>query len=216
MIFEQIAIDGDKNFAYLIADESTRRGAVVDPGVDPGRVLRRVRELDLSVQYILATHSHYDHIAGVDMVKRRTGAPLAAHPAVPGVDRPLNDGDTLRLGDSVEIRAIHCPGHCADSVILLVNEAKAIVGDELFIGGVGITRSEEQARLHHHNLHHVLMRLPDHVEVYPGHDYGAKPCSTIGEQRRTNPYLLQPDFDRFWHLRRNWKQYCAEHGIQWG
>lgn len=215
MYFEQIAIDGDKNFAYLIADENSGEAAVVDPGCDPGRVMNHVKEKGFTVKYILATHSHYDHIAGVDVIKRSTGAPFAAYKSVPEVDHPIDDGEVLRVGD-VSIRAVFCPGHCADSLLFIIDNQKILVGDELFIGGVGITRSEEQARLHHHNLHHTLMQQADHLEVYPGHDYGAKPSSTIAEQRETNPYLQQPSFEAFWHLRQNWKAYCKEHGIDWG
>ena len=215
MIFEQIAIDGDKNFAYLIGDAGSGEVAVVDPGCDPGRVMKRVKELGLTVKYILATHSHYDHVAGVDVIKRSTGAPYVAYHTVDGIDQGIDDGDVLRVGD-VAIRAVFCPGHCADSLLFVIDNEKILVGDEIFIGGVGITRSEEQARLHHHNLHHTLMAQADHLEVYPGHDYGAKPYSTIKEQRETNPYLLQETFEDFWHLRQNWKAYCAEHGIDWG
>ncbi len=215
MIFEQLAIGGDKNFAYLVGDKATNEVAVVDPGCDPGTVMNRLKELGTTCPYILATHSHYDHVAGVDVVKGATGAKFAAYKTVPGVDMPLEDGDTVSIG-SVKIRIVFCPGHCADSVLLVINEEKVIAGDEIFIGGVGITRSEEQARLHYNNLHSILMKLDDGLELYVGHDYGAKPVSTIGEQRRDNPYLQQPDFDSFWHLRQNWKQYVKDHGLQWG
>ncbi|MDH3583358.1 MAG: hydroxyacylglutathione hydrolase family protein [Phycisphaerae bacterium] len=215
MIFEQIDIGGDKNFAYLVGDEQTGAIAAVDPGANPGLVQKRAEALGGRIELILATHSHYDHIAGVDVLKGATGAPFAAHASVAGVDRPLEDGDMVEIG-SVSIRAIFCPGHCRDSLLLLCNDEKLLVGDELFIGGCGITRSADQARQHYENLHAKLMTLPDHLEVYPGHDYGAKPVSTIGEQKATNPYLLQPDFESFWHLRQNWKVHCREHGIDWG
>jgi len=215
MIFEQLHIGSDKNLAYLVGDASSGEVVAVDPGSNPGLLAERIDELGVRCVGILATHSHYDHIAGVDVLKNRTGAPFIGHHTIPGVDRGLNDGDTLEIG-SVTIRAIHCPGHCADSMLLVIDNAKVLVGDELFIGGVGITRSESQARVHHANLHQKLLALPDHLEVYAGHDYGEKPSSTIGEQRATNPYLLQPSFEKFWHLRQNWKSYCAEHGIDWG
>jgi len=215
MIFEQIPIGGDKNFAYLVGDEHTREVAVVDPGSGPQIILDRLEALGARCVLVLATHSHYDHIACVDTITGATGAPFAAYKTVPGVDRRLDDGEVVTIG-SVEIRIIFCPGHCADAILLLCNNEKLIVGDEIFIGGVGITRSAEQARLHYDNLHNIMFALDDGLEVYPGHDYGAKPSSTIGEQRRTNPYLQQPDFESFWHLRQNWKQYCREHGIAWG
>lgn len=215
MLFKQIHIGGDKNLAYLVGDEQSGQVAAVDPSGNPHRLLEEAEALGASIITIVVTHSHFDHIAGVDEFKRATGAPFAAYKSVPGVDVALDDGDRLEVG-AVKIEVTFCPGHCHDSILLLGDAGKLIVGDELFIGGVGITRSEAQARRHYENLHQKLLQFDDAVEVYPGHDYGAKAFSTIGEQRRTNPYLLQKDFDAFWHLRRNWKQYCREHGIDWG
>ena len=215
MIFEQLQIGGDKNLAYLVGDEQAGEVAAVDPGCNPRMLLGRANELGAKIMLIMATHSHYDHVAGVDELQRATAARFAAYKTVAGVDEPLDDGEEIRIG-SVIIKIRFCPGHCHDAILLICNNEKVIVGDELFIGGCGITSSAEQARLHYDNLHGVLMSLDDKLEVYPGHDYGAKPFSTIGEQRRTNPYLQQPDFDSFWHLRRNWKQHCREQGIDWG
>ena len=215
MLFEQLHIGGDKNLAYIFGDERTMEVAAVDPGENPRLLVERMRELGATCRYVLATHSHIDHIWGVDDVTGPTAAPFAGHPSVPGVTMPLSDGQTFHVG-SVPVRVIYCPGHAPDSVLYVIADQKVLTGDELFIGGVGITRSESQARLHYTNLHHRLLTLPDHLEVYPGHDYGAKPSSTIGEQRRTNPYFQQKDFQAFWHLRQNWKQYVKDHGLKWG
>lgn len=215
MIFEQLHIGGDKNLAYIFGDAATRQVAAVDPGCNPRMLIDRIAALGAQCVLILATHSHHDHIEGVDELKRATAAPFAGHPNIWGVDRPLADGERFSIG-SVPVRIVHCPGHCGDSILIILNEQKVLVGDELFIGGVGITRSESQARLHHANLHAKLQALPDEMEVYPGHDYGAKPSSTLGEQRRTNPYLLQKNFESFWRLRQNWKTYVKEKGIKWG
>jgi hydroxyacylglutathione hydrolase len=216
MIFEQIQLGGEeKNFAYLFGDEQTKEVAAVDPGENPRKVVDRIRALGATCSYVFATHSHIDHIWGVDDVTGPTGARFAAHPSVPGVQVPLHDGQVLHIG-SVPVRVIYCPGHAADAVLFVINDEKVLTGDELFIGGVGKTFSESQARLHYANLHGRLLALPDHLEVYPGHDYGARPSSTLGEQRRTNPYFQQKDFESFWRLRQNWKQYVAEHGLKWG
>ena len=215
MIFEQLQIGGDKNLAYLFGDEATHLVAAVDPGCNPAMLLGRIRALRAACPIIFATHGHYDHIEGVDELKAATGAKLAGHPNLPGVEMPLSDGQVVHVG-TVTVRAVHCIGHAPDSVLLVINEEKVLTGDEMFVGGVGITRTESQARLHYDNLHAKLLALPDHLEVYPGHDYGAKPSSTIGEQRRTNPYFQQKDFESFWRLRQNWKQYVKEHGLKWG
>jgi hydroxyacylglutathione hydrolase len=215
MIFEQLQIGGDKNLAYLVGDEGARQLAAVDPGCNPAMLAERIRQLGATCPWIFATHGHHDHIAGVDELKAATGARLAGHPNLPGVEIPLADGQVIQIG-AITVRAVHCVGHAPDSVLLVIDDRKLLTGDELFIGGVGITRSESQARIHYSNLHHKLLSLPDHLEVYPGHDYGAKPSSTLGEQRRTNPYFQQKDFAAFWHLRQNWKQYVKEHGLKWG
>jgi glyoxylase-like metal-dependent hydrolase (beta-lactamase superfamily II) len=213
--FEILRMGPDKNLAYLFGDETTGEYAAVDPGFEPDKHLHAVQALGGRIVLILATHSHRDHIAGLDDLKRATGAPLAAHPDFPGVDRPLADGETFQVG-SIPCHAWHHPGHCADSILIEIENRKLIVGDELFIGGVGRTHNEAQARVHYNSLHRRLLTLPDHLELHPGHDYGATPTSTLGEQRRSNPYLLQPDFDSFWWLRQNWKTYCQQHGIRWG
>lgn len=216
MIFEQIHIGGgEKNLAYLIGDETTHMAAAVDPSGRPAIFEAHAKKHGLKITHILLTHSHYDHIAGTDELMADTGAVVSGHPLNPATQYALNDGDVLDIGN-VPIRAIHCLGHAADAVLYLVDDKKLIVGDEIFIGGVGITRSEDQARLHYNNLHTILMKHDDDVEIYPGHDYGETPFSTIGEQRRSNPYLQQPDFESFWHLRQNWKTYVKQHGLKWG
>ncbi len=216
MIFEQVPIGGDKNLGYLVGDATTRQVAAVDPGMNPHALSRRAEEIGATITLILATHSHSDHVAGVPELKRITqNPPFAAHPDVRGIDRALNDGEILKVGD-LSIRVLHCPGHCADSIVYLIDEYKALVGDELFVGGVGKSWNEDQARVHFLNLHGVLLGLDDDVEVFPGHDYGIRPFSTIGEQRTSNPFLVQPDFESFWHLRQNWKQYVKAHDIPWG
>lgn len=216
MIFEQLNIGGgEKNLAYLIGDETNGVAAAVDPSGKPEVFEMSAQRHGLKITHILVTHSHHDHIAGTDELKAHTRAVVAGHPLNPVVDYPLSDGDVLSIG-KVQMKTIHCPGHATDAVIYLVNKEKLIVGDEIFVGGVGITRGEDQARLHYHNLHNIIMKLDDNVEIYPGHDYGTKPVSTISEQRETNPYMQQPDFDSFWNLRRNWKTYVKEHGVKWG
>ena len=216
MLFEQVQLGGvEKNLGYIFGDEESREVAVVDPGMNPQLCIDRVHELRATCRFVLATHSHFDHIAGVEEITRAFDCPFAAHEDVPGVTMPLEDGQEFLVG-SLPVRALHCPGHCDDSVLYLIHSAKLLTGDELFVGGVGITRSESQARLHYENLHRMILALPDEIEVYPGHDYGAKPSSTIGEQRRTNPYFQQPDFASFWRLRQNWKQHVRERGLKWG
>ncbi len=217
MIFEQISIGGDRNFAYLVGDKAGAQAAVVDPGYNAALIQQRLAAHGLSLAYLVATHSHYDHVDAMgDLQSRAGGGQVVAHrsAALPvAVDRPVDDGDVIELG-AVRIRIIHCPGHSPDSIGLLVDETKLISGDELFVGKVGGTGSEDQARTQYDSLHGRLMTLDDAVEVWPGHDVGVRPSSTIGHERRTNPFLLRESFEDFLWLKRNWAQYKKEQGIQ--
>ncbi len=95
---------------------------------------------------------------------------------------------------------------------ILVGDA-VFTGDTLFVGKVGGTDLGEGARTEYDSLHQRLLALPDDTRVYPGHDVGVAPKSTIGHERETNPFLLQLDFEAFVNLKRNWAAYKKEHGI---
>jgi glyoxylase-like metal-dependent hydrolase (beta-lactamase superfamily II) len=106
-------------------------------------------------------------------------------------DIAVDDGDIIRLGN-VPIKVIYTPGHTPDSICLLVDNKKLLTGDTLFVGECGRTdMTGGNSRSMYHSLFTKLLKLNDDVEVYPGHDYGSKPYSTIGEERRSN-YVLQP------------------------
>ncbi|MBN1824848.1 MAG: MBL fold metallo-hydrolase [Candidatus Eisenbacteria bacterium] len=212
MIFEQLRVGGDRNFAYLVGDRKGGRAIAVDPSFDPEMVLGRAAAHDLTVEAIACTHSHYDHTNGNDAVRAATGAEvwLFGTGAGPG-ERGLVDGETILVGE-LRIRVIHTPGHTPDAVCYLVG-GKLLTGDTLFVGKVGGTGFGEDAREQYDGLHEKLLVLPDETEVWPGHDYGVRPSSTIGEERRSNPFLLQTDFESFLHLKKNWAEYKRDHGI---
>ena len=210
MIFEQIPVGGDRNYAYLIGDEDSKKAAVVDPAYTPEKILRRAANLGLSIEYIINTHGHFDHTNGNQTIQEATGATIAAHPSN-NPERPLNDTDSLYLGGT-ELHIIYTPGHTADSICILADN-KLCTGDTLFVGKVGGTDYGYSARQEYDSLHQKIMTLPDNVEVYPGHNYGLKPSSTIKEEREHNPFLLQKSFTDFVHLKKNWLQYKKEHGI---
>ena len=211
MIFEQIRTGGDRNFAYLVGDETTGEAVVVDPANDPEKVLARAAHHGLEVVYLVNTHGHYDHAGGNDTVLARTGAKLLR--AGPG---GVADGETFSLGE-VGFTCIHTPGHTPDSMCVLFTApggpGRLVTGDTLFVGKVGGTGYGEDARAEYDSLHGKLMTLPEDTEVWPGHDYGTAPSSTIGREKRTNPFLLRESFEAFVELKRNWAAYKKEHGI---
>lgn len=189
MFFRQIKKMGD-NFSYIIADEKTGEAAVVDPSFNVEEITCILKERNLRLKFVIDTHGHTDHTAGNAQLKSVFGAKVVAH-KVSKVDKDVSvtDGDRIELG-SLVIRVIHTPGHTPDGICLLVDN-KLLTGDTLFVGECGRTDlpggSPEQL---YHSLFDKLVKLDDAVEVYPGHDYGPEPHSTIGEQKRTN-YVLE-------------------------
>ena len=212
MIFEQIDAGGDRNFSYLIGDEAGGACAVVDPGYDTSKLEARVRDLGLRVTHIFNTHTHHDHVAG-NGVFHKDGVQLAAYKeASVNPDIRLEHGSTVQVGGNA-VEVLFTPGHYLDSICLLVN-GKLMTGDTLFVGCIGGSGFQgSSAEKQHHSLLEVIMKLDDAVEVYPGHDYGPSPSSTIGNERANNPFLHRADFQEFLWLKENWDDYKAEHGI---
>ena len=212
MYVEQVPTGGDKNFGYVIADEDSRQAALVDPSYAPGRLVERIAELGYALRYVLITHDHFDHTNGNEAVTKATGAKIVMHKGAPSrPDVAVGDGDTLELG-SLTIRTIHTPGHTPDSVCYLVEDA-LFTGDTLFVGKVGGTDLSMTARQEYESLHRKIMTLPPDTRIYPGHDVGVQPTSTVRHERETNPFLLQPDLDAFVDLKKNWAEYKQKHGI---
>jgi glyoxylase-like metal-dependent hydrolase (beta-lactamase superfamily II) len=212
MIFYQIQAGGDRNFAYLVGDADGGKAALFDPPSDISKFTSLLDKHSLQVEYIVLTHGHGDHTGGVPNTRKHTGAKVVAHRLNSlEADVHVEDGGTLPLGD-LELKFIHTPGHTEDSICILC-EDKLITGDTLFVGKVGGTGFGEDARSEYHSLHEKLMTLGDNVEVYPGHDYGVAPTSTIANEKKTNPFILRDSFESFVDLKRNWLQYKEEHGI---
>jgi hydroxyacylglutathione hydrolase len=191
MFFRQLQQHGD-NFSYIIADDTTREAAVVDSSYNAGEITKVLIAENLKLKYIVNTHSHSDHTAGNQELRLMFDAKTVTHKlSRVTADVTVDDGDIIRIG-SIPIKVIHTPGHTPDSISLLVDNQKLLTGDTLFVGECGRTDMPGgNSRSMYDSLFHKLLRLRDDVEVYPGHDYGAKPYSTIGEERRSN-YTLKP------------------------
>jgi hydroxyacylglutathione hydrolase len=213
MFVEQIMTGGDRNFAYIVAEPESHLAAVIDPSFDPARVFGRVTDLGMTIKYVLNTHSHEDHTNGNDKMQRLSGcSALSFGMSDPGTDILLADGAELPLGETT-IHVIHTPGHTEESICYHVEKC-LFTGDTLFVGKVGGTDFGEQAKTQYRSLHTKLMTLPDTTRVFPGHDVGVKPHSTIGYEKKNNPFLLRKNFSEFVELKKNWLQYKEEHGIQ--
>lgn len=188
------------NFSYLVFCAATRRGIGVDPSLAPENLLSAASEHEVTLDLVVNTHGHRDHTGGNAKVLEATGARLAAHPAdIPEADLPLEEGSVIPVGEG-EIQILHTPGHTPGSITLHPSGA-LLTGDTLFVTFVGradLGGSDPAA------LYASLRRLaalPCETLVYPGHDYGPRPVSSIGFERENNPYLKCPDLESFLRLR---------------
>jgi glyoxylase-like metal-dependent hydrolase (beta-lactamase superfamily II) len=209
----QFRTGGDRNFGYLAVDAAGRDAFVVDPSYDPASIVRHAEAERCVIRYIFCTHSHEDHINGNEEIDRLTGiSPLLFGDTCPVTGIRVEDGAVFPLGESC-IHIIHTPGHTPDSICLFAGNA-LFTGDTLFNGKVGGTVSDDAALLEHDALQRLLRELPPDTAVYPGHDYGLTPFSTLAAEASSNPFLLQPDFASFLSLKRNWADYKKAHGIK--
>ena len=213
MIFKQLNAGGDRNFSYLIAVDSLKEAVVVDPGTNPEEVLQFIVNNGFKLRYIINTHDHFDHTGGNALLANKTGAKIAMHEdAHSRHDINLRDGDVLTLG-SLLLMIIHTPGHTRDSICIHVGN-ELITGDTLFVGKVGGTGYGQDALDEYNSIHEKLMKLSPETRVWPGHDYGVRPSSTIGDELKENPFILRDSFESFVELKKNWLEYKRQHGIK--
>ncbi len=213
MIFKQMDGGGDRNFSYLIAADSLKKAVVIDPGINPNDILHFIDTYGFKLKYIINTHDHFDHTGGNALLAKRTGAQIAMHEnAHSRHDIDLKDSGVLNLG-SLLMMIIHTPGHTRDSICIHVGN-ELITGDTLFVGKVGGTGYGQDALDEYNSLHEKLMKLPPETRVWPGHDYGVRSSSTIGDELKENPFILRDSFESFLELKRNWLEYKRQHGIQ--
>jgi hydroxyacylglutathione hydrolase len=205
MLIKRYSLGPMDNNTYLIVDEASKEAALVDPSFDSETILPVITRSGYTLRYILNTHAHFDHILGNAYFAAQTGAPIALHRAdlellralpeqgvmfdlsvTPSPDPTifLEDGQTLPLGET-RIAVLFTPGHSPGHVTFVVDNT-AIVGDCLFRGSIGRTDlpgGSLQTLMH--SIDTRLLTLPDDTRVLPGH---GEP-TTIGTERRTNPYL---------------------------
>ncbi len=187
----QLKVGRMLNFSYLIWDSETNDAAVVDPSFDTTAVMEEVSRRNLLLRYIMLTHHHFDHVQEAEHLASATRAAIVAHAKSPlKADISLQDGQALTLGRT-EIRAIHTPGHTADSCCYLM-DGKLFTGDTLFIGECGRVDLEDSSPEDMYNSLIVRLRaLPESTIVFPGHDYGKTPVSTIGNEKESNYTMAQ-------------------------
>jgi len=208
---KQIKAGGDRNLTYIFGDG--KECAVVDPAYDFKAIDKELKHCGCKPKWLLLTHGHGDHLASLAAIKEKYGARTAVfRTSIIEYDRPLQDGDILNVGE-LKVRVIHTPGHTEDSVCYYC-ENWLFTGDTLYVGKVGGTDYGKGAQQEYESLHQKLMDLPEDTVVFPGHDVGVRPYSTIGEEKLENPFLIRKTYAEFLELKKNWLQYKKEHNIK--
>lgn len=192
---------------YIVGDEETNEGILIDPGEQMDEILSEIKDTGLKITKIVNTHTHIDHVAGVQQAKEELGVPFYLHPEeepvlealpesaarypqfgrvrVPKVDVYIEEGDEIEIGN-LKAKVLHTPGHTWGSVCFVIDN-HVISGDTLFAGSVGrvdLTGGTSMRELVG-SIKSKLMSLPDSYNVYPGHG----PFTTIGIERRSNPFI---------------------------
>ena len=213
LVFEQIRAGGDRNFGYLLGDRTAGHAVLIDPSYSPEVFIARAADQGLAVSHVINTHGHPDHTNGNARAVETTKAAIAAHPLL-HPDLPLSHGQRLAVG-ALSLKSFHVPGHCEDHIVLYEEMHRLLItGDLLFVGKVGGTQSEEAARIEWQSLQSLLAEIPDEATVWPGHDYGARPSSTIALEKSSNPFLLCRDVEAFLQLKADWPAFKQAHGLR--
>ena len=204
--FKQLELGPMQNFVYLIGDPQTREAAVVDPGWEVPTILGTAQQDGYRVSAAFVTHHHFDHVMGLKDLLAAADLPIYVHrddaPQL-GINRsslkPTAGGETITVG-SVPMTVIHTPGHTPGSQCLLV-DGRLCSGDTLFIRACGRwdLPGGNPSKLYE-SLTNKLKTLDDATILCPGHHYADVPSSTIGEEKRTNPFLQPPTLQEFLRL----------------
>jgi glyoxylase-like metal-dependent hydrolase (beta-lactamase superfamily II) len=217
LILKQIEMGPMLNYVYIIGCAETHEAAVIDPAWDVPAILRTAGELGLRLRHILVTHAHPDHVNGLEELLEATDAkaylnkselaylremgkffqaPVEFLKRLSGNIQLVSDDEVLRVGN-VPVRCLHTPGHTPGSQCFLIGK-NLFSGDTLFVDACGrIDLPGGDAEKMWWSLNRKLRALEDEIVLYPGHNYGQQPTSTLGEQKRSNPYMQCDSPDEF-------------------
>ena len=208
MDIKQIRLAKMATFCYLIGDRKSKTCALIDPAFETKRILEKARENGYRITHLINTHAHSDHTAGNGAIKAATGANICIHEldaqrlkkflnktfsrllggkASPRPDVLLKDNDIVNIGE-IHLNVIHTPGHTPGGICLYA-QGHVFTGDTLFVGAVGRTDlpggSLKQLLT---SIREKIYTLPADTIVWPGHDYGPLPSSTVQREIDTNPF----------------------------
>lgn len=187
----QLKVGNMANFTYIISDIQTHLAAIVDPSWDLQVVFELLTKKKLKAKHIINTHSHFDHVLGNEEAAKVTGATIIQHSySQLHKDVSVAGNDVISIG-ALNLRVLHTPGHSEDSICLIIDKEAVFTGDTLFVGGVGrIDLPGGNVKEMYVSLYRKVSALEDQLTVYPGHDYGPFPFSTIGKEKQSN-FALQ-------------------------
>ena len=187
-------------YTYLLWCEETKKCLLIDPVLEQvDRDLKLIEKLQLTLDYVVETHVHADHITGSDVIRSKIGAKVVygSKTGVKGADIYLDDNQLLDIGNH-NIKAIHTPGHTSGCTSYYI-EGYIFTGDTLFIDGTGRTDFQGGSSSDtYDSVTQKIFKLPDDTVVYPGHNYNGFTCSTIAEEKKLNPnvglHITKKDF----------------------
>jgi glyoxylase-like metal-dependent hydrolase (beta-lactamase superfamily II) len=209
MVFKQYEVGNFAVFSYLIGDEEIKEGLFIDPADDVDKLIADAKSQDVNkIKYIINTHCHVDHIMGNAEMVKKTGAQIIVHEEdatfltrtpsdllmmfrakpSPPADIHVKEGDIIQVG-KIGLKVIHTPGHSPGGMSLYI-DGKVFTGDSLFVGSVGRTDFPGSSwGVLEASIRNKLYILPGDTIVYPGHNYGPTPSSTIQYEKRHNPFV---------------------------
>jgi hydroxyacylglutathione hydrolase len=190
VIIERSMNDQFLSNAYLVGDEPGGRGVLIDSGAPPEPLLEAIEKHDLTVEHLLLTHHHGDHVENNGLFKDKLGVEILAHPIeaelLDDVDREMQKGEDLEVG-GLQIKALHTPGHAAGMLSFRINKEVVFTGDTLFKGSVGGVRAPGSTGFEDlkSSIMDTLMKLDPAVAIYPGHT----DSTTVGDEWENNPFI---------------------------
>lgn len=195
MIFRQLFDQTSSTYSYLIASRTGGEALLVDPVLEhTEQYIQLANELSLELVLAVDTHIHADHVTAIGRLREETGCitAMGSKTQAECLSMQFEDGEKLRV-DGIAVEAIYTPGHTDDSYSFRLAD-RVLTGDTLLIRGTGRTDFQNgDPGSQYDSLFGRLLTLPDHIQVYPAHDYNGMTVSTIGEEKRFNPRLQVTD-----------------------
>lgn len=204
LFIKQITVGPMMNFTYLVGNKDAKKAVIIDPGWEGSKIVDEAKKEGFEIAAILATHSHFDHINDVQHLVDKLGVPVYVHQSETNSFKKLADVRGFADNEIIDIgnmtfQTIHTPGHTKGSSCFLIDNA-LFTGDTLFIDNIGRTDLEDGNVGEMFASLSKLRELPDNIIIYPGHNYGKFPAATMGEQKKTNPYLKCASISDFFRI----------------